>query len=167
MAATAATRKKVKMATIIQRFTFVVRLCTFTSGNPVLSLSIDIQLLTPRVCVSARPGRIGSVGPREVCQRCCQPENHAGGYRYRRERAAPWSRVTPHTSRRPPGVRSPLKMPEVHALSETSAEFPTNPNRASHDHHRDNEGSRRLGPEFSRTRKRTTNASRRQIKLHR
>ena len=41
-AAAPATMKKTKMATMIDRFTFVVRRCTFTSGNPLLSLSIDI-----------------------------------------------------------------------------------------------------------------------------
>jgi hypothetical protein len=41
-AAAPATMKKTTMATIIDKFTFVVRRCTFTSGNPLLSLSIDI-----------------------------------------------------------------------------------------------------------------------------
>jgi len=41
-AAAPPTMKNTKMPTIIHKFTFVVRRCTFTSGNPLLSLSIDI-----------------------------------------------------------------------------------------------------------------------------
>jgi hypothetical protein len=41
------------MAAIIHRFTFVVRRWTFTSGNPLLPLSIDITRLT-----QVSPGRL-------------------------------------------------------------------------------------------------------------
>ena len=42
-AAATATMRNINMATIIHKFTFVVRRCTFTSGRPLLSLSIDIE----------------------------------------------------------------------------------------------------------------------------
>ncbi len=53
-AATAMRARKNTTAAIIQRFTFVVRRCVFTSGRPLLSLSMDITRLTHRVRFGAR-----------------------------------------------------------------------------------------------------------------
>ena len=61
-AAAAATTRNIKMPAIIHKFTFVVGRCTFTSGKPLLFLSIDIEPLTARTCVGSRLRRIGAVG---------------------------------------------------------------------------------------------------------
>lgn len=62
-AAAAPTTKNIKMPTIIHKFTFVVGRCTFNSGMPLLSLSMDIKPLTARTCVGARLRRIRAAGP--------------------------------------------------------------------------------------------------------
>ena len=54
-AATAMRARKNTTAAIIQRFTFVVRRCTFTSGRPLLSLSMDMERLTVRTRLGALP----------------------------------------------------------------------------------------------------------------
>ena len=66
------------MAAIIHKFTLVVRRCTFTSGKPLLSLSIDIKSPTARTRVSACPRRIKTVSQKKSDGQEADPSLGAG-----------------------------------------------------------------------------------------